>query len=141
MVADLESELLFWIDEESREGHAAGSPAAVAVKLLVLRLAVLNRADSGDLTQSVEISLGAFERADLFRVLRQLARRELIDFVDASGEPLEGEALQEMFSADAADKLSGFVALSAGGRAELKRLAKVRAPAAQGSRQEPEGKN
>jgi|GEM_PF-6541851 len=123
---NLESQLLIWLSEESDQRLKDQGPEAVAVRLLVLRLALHNRAADHDLTHSVELSLGAFERAEVYRYLRQLARRELIQFVDSQGQALRGQALQEMLSPEAPDKLAGFVALTPPGRLEAERLLKVR---------------
>lgn len=123
MNPDLESQLLTWIGEElaqTLEAKKALSP--VPVKLLMMRLAIATRNNGEDLTKSVELSLNTFDRATLFRVLRQLHRKNLIEIVDLRGRKLPENDLQTFYAANASDKILGFVSLTEPGALEYKRL-------------------
>lgn len=87
---NLERELLEWIDQEADSLSFTGRRPVASVHLIIIRLALRNQLEiEGDMTRSVELSLKAYERANLFRTLRQFERRGLIEFVDSRGKRLQ----------------------------------------------------
>lgn len=125
MTISLESHILLWIEEELATEDAA---AVLPVQLLMLRMVLLSREADEQLTQSVELSLSAFDRATLYRLLRQLERRRFIQFVDAQGSPM---ALDESLSdpeASVSAREPASVSLSATGRGEVLRLKRLLTP-------------
>lgn len=120
----LETEILEWIDEEGgNDGHQL---TTVPVQLLIVRLAVANRGDE-QLTQSTELSLDTFERADLYRILRQLVRKEFLQFVRQDGSTLDEEEGRDLQTKLEEDRALGYVTLTKKGRLELQRIQRVAA--------------
>lgn len=89
MDLQLEPQLLSWIAEEYEDQLSNNTKGAVSAKLLQVKLAMSVK-DNGDfdLTKSMEHSLTLFGRSDLCRLLRQLNKQFLIEFVDTAGERL-----------------------------------------------------
>ena len=86
MEVDLETQLLSWILEEHQRLTAAEKAPAVPIHLLLIKLALANRAEDPALTMSTKLSLEIFDRAAAFRHLRALSKRGLLYFTDATGE-------------------------------------------------------
>lgn len=118
---DLDSSLLTWMAEDFK-----GNP--VPIKCLIVRMAIIHKESDEDLTQSTEISLNAFDRANLYRVLRNLERKGLVVFVNANGMALSEPERQSITSPDAADKVLGFVKLTDAGHVELKKVKRFQHP-------------
>ena len=84
MAIKLDADLLTWIEEESNQVSTPYA-APVPVQLLVMRLALALRPDHEDLSRSIELALKTYEKAELLRVLRQLERKNWINFVNSKG--------------------------------------------------------
>lgn len=79
-------ELLDWIQDETDSRKAASQGTLVPVHVLLVRMSLRSKANSLDLTQSVELSLKTYDRATVFRTLKQLESRGLIQIV-SDGSP------------------------------------------------------
>lgn len=101
-------ELLTWIYEEQTKN------STVPVQLLLLRMAVKTREQDGDLlTMSTELSLDTFDRANLYRLLRELNRRGMVLFVDKKGEASHSaEEQARRFGQLSNEKAAAFVRLT-----------------------------
>jgi hypothetical protein len=126
MTPDFESDLLTWIEEQVNSNLSGTAKQVATVKLLSMRMAIEGRSGDENLTKSTEISLKAFERANLYRTIRALERKRFIDFVDAEGKPLAGEALQAVQSSSPSRSEPSFLALTVRGREELARLKRLK---------------
>jgi hypothetical protein len=124
---NLESALLAWIHEESEHESINNETPRISIKLLLLRLALENRDRPETVTHSIEVSLQAFERANLFRSLMQLSKRGFVSFIGSGGKPLSLEAIQELYAEFLAGKAMGEVALSPMGAQEIERKRKLEA--------------
>jgi hypothetical protein len=117
MQADLEQRLLLWINDEVSGAEASGHAGVASTQLLAVRLAMESDPESAKTTLSTKISLQTFERATLFRGLRALQRKELVQFCSADGAALAELSPQEE---------PPHVMLSKKGKQELLRLLKLR---------------
>jgi len=120
MSAKLETDLLTWIDEESNKGRGQ---TPVPVQLLIIRLALSMRPDDEDLSRSIELALKTYEKAELLRVLRQLERKEWINFVDPKGTTIV--LTDEQFNLGhgrPSDHEPTYVAITDKGDAQVKRI-------------------
>ena len=122
---NLENALLAWIHEESEHGSLNNETPRISIKLLLLRLALENRDRAETVTHSIEVSLQAFERANLFRSLMQLSKRGFVSFIGSAGAPLSLEATQELYAEFLAGKAIGEVALNPKGAQEIERKRKL----------------
>lgn len=128
MGLELEHDILNWVGEEIFKTSNYGQKTPIVpVKVLMMRLALNNREAGEDLSQSLELSLNTFDRANLFRVLRQLEKRGHVLFVDMRGNELPDAQKQALNAPDAADKILGFVTLTQNGENEIKRLKNLQA--------------
>ena len=122
---ELETDLLHWIQEETETAVKSNTRTAASVKLLMLRLAVQMREGRDDsLTLSTEISLQAFDRANLFRTLMQLSKRGFVEFLGAGTKVLSPEEVNDMYAKFLAGSVLGEVRLSNMGNQEIERLRK-----------------
>ena len=97
MTPEFESNVLQWIEEQVAVNPTGSATSIAVVQLLMMRMALESRATDENLTKSTEISLKAFERANLHRTVRTLERKRFIDFADSKGNPLsqaEQQAIQ-----------------------------------------------
>ena len=85
---DLRSQLLEWITSDSEELRQRGKPPCIPIHLLLVKLALARKAETGDSSASTELSLQVFERSQLFRTVRDLVQQGSLRFVDATGETL-----------------------------------------------------
>jgi hypothetical protein len=72
--------LLDWITDSSGD-----SSDPVAIHLLLVQRAMHSRGESADLTASTKLSLELFERTAVYRDLRELYTKGLIEFVGTNG--------------------------------------------------------
>jgi hypothetical protein len=124
MALALDSEIMLWIGEEHRGCSGGSRMPVVPVQLLIIRL-VLSHRDSGSLTKSTELSISAFDRANLYRVLRVLHRKGLIEFVDLDGVELKTEELNQMIEQVDQERALGHITLTERGNLELSRLRRL----------------
>jgi hypothetical protein len=74
--------LLQWIRENG------GADGVVPIHMLLVRQAMYARGEGVDLTASTKLSLEVFERAAVYRALKELFSLGLIEFLDTSGQPV-----------------------------------------------------
>lgn len=121
-----ESEILKWLEEEATSlSTAEEQVVSVPIQLIMMRVALSQKRDINALTKSTEISLSAFDRASLYRVLRQLLRRGLIEFVNREGSALSDAELKQLQTNIQEEKELGYVQLTPSGRSELERLSRL----------------
>ncbi len=83
---NLASKLLVWIEEEVKARSSQSKRASVPIRLLILKLALREREESPDLTQSTELALETYQRLSLFAALKQLENSGQIEVISSSGK-------------------------------------------------------
>ena len=91
----------------------------------MMRVALSQRRDINALTKSTEISLNAFDRASLYRILRQLLKRNFIEFVNREGELLSDEDLKNLQTNIQEEKELGYVRITDNGKSEIERISRI----------------
>ena len=88
-----EQDILEWVYEESKTD--SGGSGRTPVQLLIVRISIDHKKSSKSLTESVELSLDEFDRMNLYRILRHLNHKRLVDLVDSLGVPLSQEQIEQ----------------------------------------------
>lgn len=83
---NLTSKLLVWIQEELKARANQSNRASVPVRLLILKLALREREEQLNVTQSTELALETYQRLSLFTALKQLENSGQIEVVSSSGK-------------------------------------------------------
>lgn len=122
MTALIETELLRWIGEEALQGSKEGALNVVPLRMLVMRLALLNNIPSDGLSKSTELALNEFEQVELIRLLRQLSKKNLINFTAHEGAKLNDEQSKDLGRSVFAGGIMGSITLTQLGQTEVKRL-------------------
>jgi hypothetical protein len=99
---DIADQLLEWIEEETDRLAQDGKGSAVPIHILLVKMALLKKASDQDMTASTQLSLQIFDRAAIYRGLRDLHTDGILVFVDEQGEELEvsDEAIASAASGD-----------------------------------------
>jgi hypothetical protein len=123
MVSDLDSKILVWIDEEGTQGARLGE--AVPINLLIIRLA-LSHVGEDVTTKSVELSLSAFDRANLIRVIRANERKGFLRIHKDDGSLVSELEMKDFLAqSEREDRPRGRVSLSDKGKVELVRIRRM----------------
>jgi hypothetical protein len=125
MTLSLETEILCWIGEENQGTFGGPVMPVVPIQLLIIRLALSHKEGDG-LTKSTELSLSTFDRANLYRVLRTLHRKQLIEFVHIDGSSLDMSEMQHMAEQVDQEQALGNIRLTDRGKTEITRLSRLR---------------
>ncbi len=133
---NLTEELLSWIGEEHFNRVSAGQETAIPVHVLLLRMSLRAREDEGeDLSESVELSLRTFDRASVYRTLKQLEDRDLIRPVTPTAKPAHTGALSSKLAPKPTEnKGPEYVAITEHGLLELQRMELLAKAEAEGER-------
>jgi hypothetical protein len=122
MTTLVETELLKWIGEEGLFNKPEKGEPVIPIRLLVMRLALLNNIPNDGLSKSTEMSLSSFEQIELLRLLRQLSRKNFITFFRTDGSELSEQEEKNLTSKAVMGAALGNIGLTSTGMAEVKRI-------------------
>lgn len=122
MTTLVETELLKWIGEEGLLNRPSEGVPVIPIRLLVMRLALLNNIPNDGLSKSTELSLSSFEQVELLRLLRQLSRKNFITFFRADGSTLSEEEERGLTTKAVNGGILGNIGITQRGMVEVKRI-------------------
>jgi hypothetical protein len=120
---DIKNQLLAWIGEDTQRLSSENRKPVIAIHLLLVRMALMNRGQDASLTASTELSLQIFDRSTVYRFLREMYSEGLLLFANQAGDEVPVDDKELTLAASGGKTEAKFVILTELGSEEARKAA------------------